>query len=143
MYFCIGYYNDGGYLVCDETYQKDLSEIASKFVTSATISGNTLTVKTGSKILENYYDHSAPDEYYITEILYDRYVVEITDDTMGYKGVGDTFNNQNAKYNAENIGSCYFYVTVKDSISGLTETVRLWVVSSVNGVSLSKTQLEF
>lgn len=143
MYFCNGYYNDGGYLVCDETYQKDLSEIASKFVTSATISGNTLTVKTGSKILENYYDHSAPDEYYITEILYDRYVVEITDDTMGYKGVGDTFNNQNAKYNAENIGSCYFYVTVKDSISGLTETVRLWVVSSVNGVSLSKTQLEF
>lgn len=143
MYFCNGYYNDGGYLVCDETYQKDLSEIASKFITSATISGNTLTVKTGSKILENYYDHSAPDEYYITEILYDRYVVEITDDTMGYKGVGDTFNNQNAKYNAENIGSCYFYVTVKDSISGLTETVRLWVVSSVNGVSLSKTQLEF
>lgn len=124
-------------------YQKDLSEIASKFITSATISGNTLTVKTGSKILENYYDHSAPDEYYITEILYDRYVVEITDDTMGYKGVGDTFNNQNAKYNAENIGSCYFYVTVKDSISGLTETVRMWLVSSVNGVSLSKTELEF
>ena len=143
MYFGNGSYNDGGYINYTDMYQKDLSEIASKFITSATISGNTLTVKTGSKILENYYDHSAPDEYYITEILYDRYVVEITDDTMGYKGVGDTFNNQNAKYNAENIGSCYFYVTVKDSISGLTETVRLWVVSSVNGVSLSKTELEF
>lgn len=143
MYFGNGSFNDGGYINYTDMYQKDLSEIASKFITSATISGNMLTVKTGSKILENYYDHSAPDEYYITEILYDRYVVEITDDTMGYKGVGDTFNNQNAKYNAENIGSCYFYVTVKDSISGLTETVRLWVVSSVSGVSLSKTQLEF
>lgn len=143
MYFGNGSFNDGGYINYTDMYQKDLSEIASKFITSATISGNTLTVKTGSKILENYYDHSAPDEYYITEILYDRYVVEITDDTMGYKGVGDTFNNQNAKYNAENIGSCYFYATVKDSISGLTETVRLWVVSSVSGVSLSKTQLEF
>ena len=143
MYFGNGSFNDGGYINYTDMYQKDLSEIASKFITSATISGNTLTVKTGSKILENYYDHSAPDEYYITEILYDRYVVEITDDTMGYKGVGDTFNNQNAKYNVENIGSCYFYVTVKDSISGLTETVRLWVVSSVSGVSLSKAQLEF
>ena len=143
MYFGNGSFNDGGYINYTDMYQKDLSEIASKFITSATISGNTLTVKTGSKILENYYDHSAPDEYYITEILYDRYVVEITDDTMGYKGVGDTFNNQNAKYNAENIGSCYFYVKVTDSISGLTETVRLWLVSSVNGVALSQTELEF
>ena len=143
MYFCNGYYNDGGFLVCDETFQKDLGEIASKFITSATISGNTLTVKTSSKILENYYDHSAPDEYYITEILYDRYVVEVKDDLSGYKEAGDSFNNQNAKYNAEHIGSCYFYVTVKDNISGLTETVRLWVVSSVSGVSLSKAELEF
>ena len=143
MYFFNGYSNDAGYYVYSETFQKDLSEIASKFITSATISGNTLTVKTGSKILENYYDHSAPDEYYIVEMLYDRYLVEVRDDLMGYKEAGDSFNNQNAKYNAENIGSCYFYVTVKDSISGLTETVKLWVVSSVSGVSLSKTQLEF
>ena len=143
MYFFNGYANDGGYYVYSETFQKDLSEIASKFITSATISGNTLTVKTGSKILENYYDHSAPDEYYIVEMLYDRYLVEVKDDLSGYKEAGDSFNNQNAKYNAENIGSCYFYVTVKDSISGLTETVRLWLVSSVNGVALSQTELEF
>lgn len=76
-------------------------------------------------------------------MLYDRYLVEVRDDLMGYKEAGDSFNNQNAKYNAENIGSCYFYATVKDSISGLTETVRLWLVSSVNGVALSQTELEF
>ena len=143
MYFGNGSYNDGGYINYSEMYQKDLSELASEFITLATISGNTLTVKTGSKVLEAYYDYSAPDEYYITEILYDRYVVEITDDTMGYKEAGDSFNNQNAKYNAEHIGSCYFYVTVKDNVSGLSQTIRLWLVSSVSGVALSENELQF
>ena len=143
MYFFNGYSNDAGYYVYSETFQKDLSEIASKFITSATISGNTLTIKTGSKILENYYDYSAPDEYYIVEMLYDRYLVEVRDDLMGYKDVGDSFKNQNAKYNAEHIDDCYFYVTVEDVISGLTQTVKLWLVSSVSGVSLSPSALEF
>ena len=109
---------------------------------SATISGNTLTVKTGSKILENYYSSYGPDDYFITDIFYDRYVIEMNDD-WSIKDSSDSFNNQNAKYNAEHIDDCYFYVTVKDSISGLTETVRLWLVSSVNGVALSQTELEF
>lgn len=143
MYFGNGSYNDGGYINYTEMYQKDLGEVAGKFITSATISGNTLTVKTGSVVLENYYDHIAPDEYHIVDILYDRYVVEITDDTMGYKDVGDSFVNQNAKYNAEHIDDCYFYVTVEDEISGLTQTVKLWLVSSVSGVSLSPSALEF
>ena len=143
MYFGNGSFNDGGYINYTEMYQKDLGEVAGKFITSATISRNTLTVKTRSVVLENYYDHIAPDEYHIVDILYDRYVVEITDDTMGYKDVGDSFVNQNAKYNAEHIDVCYFYVTVEDEISGLTQTVKLWLVSSVSGVSLSPSALEF
>ena len=142
MYFGNGSYNDGGYINFTDMVQKSIGEFADEFITSATISGNTLTVKTGSKILENYYSSYGPDEYFITDIYYDRYVVEMNDD-WSIKDSSDTFRNQNAKYNAENIGSCYFYVTVKDSISGLTETVRLWLVSSVNGVALSQTELEF
>ena len=142
MYFGNGSYNDGGYINFTDMVQKSIGEFADEFITSATISGNTLTVKTGSKILENYYSSYGPDEYFITDIYYDRYVVEMNDD-WSIKVSADTFRNQNAKYNAENIGSCYFYVTVKDSISGLTETVRLWLVSSVSGVSLSQTELEF
>lgn len=142
MYFGNGSYNDGGYINFTDMVQKSIGEFADDFITSATISGNTLTVKTGSKILENYYSSYGPDEYFITDIYYDRYVVEMNDD-WSIKASSDTFRNQNAKYNAENIGSCYFYVTVKDSISGLTETVRLWLVSSVNGVALSQTELEF
>ena len=142
MYFGNGSYNDGGYINFTDMVQKSIGEFADDFITSATISGNTLTVKTGSKILENYYSSYGPDEYFITDIYYDRYVVEMNDD-WSIKDSSDTFRNQNAKSNAQNIGSCYFYVTVKDSISGLTETVRLWLVSSVSGVSLSQTELEF
>ena len=142
MYFGNGSYNDGGYINFTDMVQKSIGEFADDFITSATISGNTLTVKTGSKILENYYSSYGPDEYFITDIYYDRYVVEMNDD-WSIKDSSDTFRNQNAKSNAQNIGSCYFYVTVKDSISGLTETVRLWLVSSVSGASLSQTELEF
>ena len=142
MYFGNGSYNDGGYINFTDMVQKSIGEFADDFITSATISGNTLTVKTGSKILENYYSSYGPDEYFITDIYYDRYVVEMNDD-WSIKDSSDTFRNQNAKSNAQNIGSCYFYVTVKDSISGLTETVRLWLVSSVSGVSLSQTEPEF
>lgn len=142
MYFGNGSYNDGGYINFTDMVQKSIGEFADDFITSATISGNTLTVKTGSKILENYYSSYGPDEYFITDIYYDRYVVEMNDD-WSIKDSSDTFRNQNAQSNAQNIGSCYFYVTVKDSISGLTETVRLWLVSSVSGVALSQTELEF
>ena len=142
MYFGNGSYNDGGYINFTNMVQKGIGEFADEFITSATISGNTLTVKTGSKILENYYSSYGPDEYFITDIYYDRYVVEMNDD-WSIKDSFDTFRNQNAQSNAQNIGSCYFYVTVKDSISGLTETVRLWLVSSVSGVALSQTELEF
>ena len=142
MYFGNGSYNDGGYINFTNVTQKDLADLADEFITSATISGNTLTVKTGSKILENYYSSYGPDEYFITDIFYDRYVIEMNDD-WSIKDSSDSFNNQNAKYNAENIGDCYFYVTVKDEISGLTQTVRLWLVSSVSGVSLSPSEIEF
>ena len=142
MYFGNGSYNDGGYINFSNVTQKDIRDLADEFITSATISGNTLTIKTGSKILENYYSSYGPDEYFITDIYYDRYVIEMNDD-WSIKDYSDSFNNQNAKYNAENIGDCYFYVTVEDEISGLTQTVKLWLVSSVSGVSLSPSALEF
>ena len=141
MYFGSRYSNDGGYYNYEDIYQKNIGELADKFITSATISGTTLTIKTGSSVLENYYSEYAYDEwdYYYAK---DAFLVEL-DDYWNIKGPSDTFYNDNSKYNAQNIGSCYFYVTVKDNVSGLSETVRLWLVSSVSGVSLSQTELEF
>lgn len=141
MYFGSRYSNDGGYYNYEDVYQKSIGELADKFITSATVSGTTLTIKTGSSVLENYYSEYAYDEwdYYYAK---DAFLVEL-DDYWNIKGPSDTFYNDNSKYNAQNIGSCYFYVTVKDNVSGLSETVRLWLVSSVSGVSLSETELEF
>lgn len=136
LYFGNGSFNDGGFINYTDMYLKDIDEIADKFITSATISGNTLTIETGTRELESYYDHIEPDDLFIADILYDRYVVEITDDVSGYKGEGDTFYNSKAEYNVETSPSCYFYVTVKDSVSGIEETIKLWIVSSVRNVTL-------
>ena len=136
LYFGNGSFNDGGYINYTDMYLKDIDEIADKFITSATISGNTLTIKTGTRELESYYAHIESDDLFIADILYDRYVVEITDDLSSYKGEGDTFYNSKAEYNVETSPSCYLYVTVKDSVSGLEETIKLWIVSSVRNVTL-------
>jgi len=40
--------------------KRKMSDMVNKFITSATISGNTLTLKTGSTVIENYYDENKP-----------------------------------------------------------------------------------
>lgn len=139
-YFGKQYSNDGGYYYYEDTYKKDINELADKFITSATVSGTTLTVKTGSKVLETYYSSYELDEnmYSYAE---EAYVAEL-DDYWNIKTAGDSFNIPQAEENAQNLASFYFYVTVKDNLSGLTATVKLWPVSSVNGISLT-TKLTF
>ena len=39
--------------------------------------------------------------------------------------------------------SCYFTITVTDTVSGLSESLRLWLVSSVSGVRFEKSELSF
>ena len=47
----------------------------------------------------------------------------------------------NSEFNAAAIPSCYFTITVKDTVSGLSETIRVWLVTSVKSVSLDKTSV--
>ena len=44
----------------------------------------------------------------------------------------------NSKANIAALPSCYFTITVKDTVSGLSETVKVWLVTSVKSVSLNK-----
>ena len=123
--------------------KKDISSLADKFITSATVSGGKLVVTTSKTLITNYYSSHEADTLTGVDYYYDRYVYQ--DDGSGLVSGVQTSDNYEAKA-AENIAaleSCYFTVTVKDNISGLTETVRLWVVSSVSSVSLSPTELEF
>ena len=123
--------------------KKDISSLADKFITSATVSGGKLVVTTSKTLIANYYSSHEADTLTGVDYYYDRYVYQ--DDGSGLVSGVQTSDNYEAKA-AENVAaleSCYFTVTVKDNISGLSETVRLWVVSSVSGVSLSPTELEF
>lgn len=123
--------------------KKDISSLADKFITSATVSGGKLVVTTSKTLITNYYSSHEADTLTGVDYYYDRYVYQ--DDGSGLVSGVQTSDNYEAKA-AENVAaleSCYFTVTVKDNISGLAETVRLWVVSSVSGVSLSPTELEF
>lgn len=114
--------------------KRKMSDMVSKFITSATISGTTLTVKTGTVVVENYYDEMVNDTEYFTGTTYKgRYVFE---DEYGLTG-GKDFET-NSKANIAALPSCYFTITVKDTVSGLSETVKVWLVTSVKSVSLNK-----
>lgn len=120
--------------------KRTMSEMADKFITSATVGGTTLTIKTGTKLVENYYSYSESDEYYTGTYTYDRFVYE--DEfglTVGDK-IADDYEGK-AKENTAALPSCYFTVTVKDTVSGLSDTIRIWIVSSVSGVRFEKTEL--
>lgn len=136
------YENDGGYPNYSEVTKKNMSDIVSWFITSATISGNTVTVKTGNKDLFNYYSSYGPDEYYIVTYYYDKLVVEL-DDYLNYKtDPSGSFRNSTAKENMQLMPSCYFTLTVIDSVGGVSETIKLWL-DGVNGVSLNNSELSF
>ena len=121
---------------------RKLSAMADRFITSAAISGTTLTVQTGSKLVENYYSYYESDEYFTGSYTYDRYVYE---DEFGLT-VGDKISDDyegKAKSNTAALPSCYFTITVTDTVSGLSESLRLWLVSSVSGVRFEKSELSF
>ena len=114
--------------------KRKMSDMVNKFITSATISGTTLTVKTGTVVVENYYDEMATDTEYYTGTTYKgRYVLEDEYDLIGGKDF-----DANSKANIAALPSCYFTITVKDTVSGLSETVKVWLVTSVKSVSLNK-----
>lgn len=125
LYFGQRSTNDGGYYNYQNVYEQNINDIVGNFITSATISGTTLTIKTGSKPMENYYSSYTIDEWGYKYAL-DAYVVEL-DTYWNIKDSTSTFNNSYAQANATAINSCYFTVTVTDSESGLSQTINLWL----------------
>lgn len=125
-----------------EMKKRNMSEMVDRFITSATISGTTLTVKTGKKLVDEYYSYSEGDEYGIGTYTYDRYVFydEFELGLVGGASASDDYAG-NSEYNRKNLPSCYFTITVKETVSGLSETFRVWVVTSVERVTLDKSTI--
>lgn len=85
--------------------KRKMSDIVNKFITSATISGTTLTVKTGTVVVENYYDEMVNDTEYFTGTTYKgRYVFE---DEYGLTGGKDFETNSKANIRIRNT-TCRF-----------------------------------
>lgn len=121
-----------------EMSKKNLSDLASKFITSVSISGTTMTVKTSSTYIENYYSSSSLDEFYTHTNYYDRYVYYDEFDLV----TGTNYKTY-AQSNQSALPSCYFSITVKDTVSNMSQTIKLWVVSAVSGVSFKQSTLTF
>lgn len=100
-----------------------LSDLANKFITSATIADNTLTIKTGDMKLEDFYESSVSDGYGTT--YYKRYVYEDE-----YDLIADNDFKAKSKENITLIKSAYFYVNVKDKTSGLERKIKLFFVDA-------------
>ena len=116
--------------------KKDINQFTDKFITSATVSGTTLTIKTGDKKLEDFYSSSQQDDAMWGTTYYDRYIeVDEFDFLM------DDEYDKKAEQNVEWIKSCYFYVTVKDEVSGLSETIKLFFVDAPSPIMTYTTDL--
>ena len=106
-----------------------LNDIVDKFF-EVVLNNNVVTVTVKDKELSNYYE--AVSETY-REFVYDTYGINY------YSGRTPSESLENE----QNLPSAYFTVTVTDANTNIASTVKLWVVSSVNGVSLSAGNLEF
>ena len=144
LYFGEYYCDDGGMGVFTKMETQNMSSLVNKFITSATISGTTLTIQTGKTYMENYYSSQKDPDWTTTfnTFYYDKYVYY--DDYGLCRGAYTSDNySTKANYNVTNLPKCYFTVTVSDSVSGLSQTIKLWVVSAVSSVSFSQKTLNF
>lgn len=140
LYFGNAYASsDSGYTSFDQPYTKSLNEFKDRLMT-VTISDATITVKVSSTYIENFTGSSEMDEYYTGTNLYDKFVCIDEYDLIGGSGFDyDAIANENQT----RLKSCYFNIEVTDSVSGLTQSIRVWAMPSVDAVVLNSSSLQF
>lgn len=141
LYFGDGYCDpNSGITRISNIQLLELSSLKDKFIKSATISGKTLSITTGKYAVEGYCD---VNDYYTDE--YDNYYYRnnyLYEDEWGLVGPKYTSDKSKCTDNETWVKSCYFTVIVTDSVSGVSETIKLWL-DGVSGVSLSKSDMSF
>lgn len=132
---------NSGFTYFESAELRQMSELVNEFI-KVELNGTILTITTDSTYIENYYSHSAPDEYYVVTYIYDYFVMVDEWGLVGSAGGGFDYDGT-AQENQELLKSCYFTITVSDSVSGLSQTIKVWNEPSVGGVNLSKDDLGF
>ena len=106
-----------------------MSELASSLM-GCSVNGNILSVTVFNNDVESYTSGDAEGEY-STHYTYDKFVY----DDLCYAS-GEWL--ENAQYNEQNIDKCYFTITVTDTVSGVSDTINVWIVTSVTGVDINE-----
>ena len=115
-------------------HQQSLSDMIDIFLPTHSVSGTTLSFTTGKKLVNNYCESSYSNGYDFIEE--NRYVIyDVSGITSG--ATADEKYEERAQQNQSVLPTCYFTITVKDSLSGLSDSIRVWLVSSVTSVSLT------
>ena len=132
--------SSSGFTNFESAELKEIDGFKDEFI-SVSIDGTTLSITTDSTYIENYYSHRESDEYGMGTYSYDRFVCL---DEYGLIGGSSGFDYAGtAQENQTLLTSCYFTITVSDSISGLSKTINVWAEPSVSGVNLSEDTLGF
>ena len=106
-----------------------MSELASQLM-GYSVNGNILSIRVFDNDVESYTSGDAEGEY-STHYTYDKFVY----DDLCYAS-GEWL--ENAHYNEQNIDKCYFTITVTDTVSGVSDTINVWIVTSVTGVDINE-----
>ena len=131
--------SDSGTTSFDPPYTKSIDEFKDRLIT-VTLNDSTLTVKASSTYIENFVGRSEMDEYYTGTLLYDKFICIDEFDLISGSGFDyDAIANENQ----ERLKSCYFNIEVTDSVSGLTQSIRVWAMPSVDAVVLNSSSLQF
>ncbi len=124
--------------------KKALNDIAGRFFT-ASVSGNVLTVTVSEKLLESYFATSQQHDYNyftVTDMLISKAAVEAA---MGGRTVSEGMwlreYQQQVAYNAEAISTAYFFIKVTDTVSGVSQQIKVYPKSGVTAVELSKQEI--
>lgn len=128
--------DESGYVRFYEMQKKDISQFKDKLIT-VTASGTTITVTAPSTHITDFHDRDGYGEGGMGYYRWDKYV---RDDEYGfYSGLytADNFAGKVSE-NKQLIQSCYFTITVTDSVSKLSTSFRVWIEQSVTGVSLTR-----
>lgn len=105
---------------------------------SVNLSDTGVSIIVNSTIVESYSEYNAAGA-----ILYgtDLYLATFIN-SAGLSYLDDTTYNRIVE-NEALLATRYFYVTIKDNVSNISETIKFWINSSADSVALSAQNLEF
>ena len=109
--------------------KRKMSDMVSKFITSATISGTTLTVKTGTVVVENYYDEMVTDTEYYTGTTYKLKGLVASSINISTT-VNDAISYHNYKLELLNADGVFFKYKVSDFVVK-DDAVRYYAITSI------------